>query len=102
LRDAHAPLPLERKSTSRARADDPSSFRPVSAVFFLDRFELGLGRITFLDDPVERVEEVADARPRRLGTPLTHDVVDLARCLAPEQLFGCFLVQANHPVASPR
>src|SRR5262245_5462706 len=71
-----------------------------SACFFLDGVELGFGGVTFPDDPFESLDEVVDARSRSAGNTLAHDVVDLARRLAPQQQLGVFLFQANHPVPS--
>src|SRR5439155_24915891 len=81
-----------------ARSAVPPSTRCARAlvVLLLDRLELGFGRVSFANDPVQGVEEVVDARSGRLGDVIPHGLVDLARALAPQQPFRIVLVQANH------
>src|SRR5437870_3941770 len=68
--------------------------------FFLDGFQLGFGGVAFLHHPVERLEEVVDARARGFGDPVPHDLVDLAGRLPFQQLLCIFLVETNHSVPS--
>src|SRR5438270_1950866 len=70
----------------------------ASVAFFFDRLQLRLGGVAFTHDPVERLEEIIDARSRGLRNPVTDDLVDLARALPLQQQLCIFLVQANHSV----
>src|SRR5437867_3580546 len=74
--------------------------RASSTRFFFHCVELGLGRVAFLDDPFESLDEVVDARSRGLGHTLANDVVDLARRLALQQQLGVIFFQANHSAPS--
>src|SRR5678816_2279176 len=71
--------------------------RPLLAVLFFDRLELGFGGVAFLHHPVESLEEVVDAGVRRRGDTLADDLVDLARALPLQQLLRLILAHANHP-----
>src|ERR1044071_186412 len=80
---------IEREARAHTRRGRTWPQR-VSAVLFLDSLELGLGRVPFLDDPVQRLEEIVDAGVRSLGHAIPHDLVDLARTLASEQQLSVF------------
>src|SRR5262245_6338696 len=73
--------------------------RPSVAVLF-DRLELGFGGVAFTHHPIERFEEIVDARARGFRYPVTNDLVDLPSGLSLQQQLCIFLVQANHSVPS--
>src|SRR5213075_3320489 len=73
----------------------------ASVAFFFDRLELGFGGVAFLHHPVEGLVEIVDLRVGGPRDPVAHDVVNLARALALQQLICLFLVQTNHSGSFP-